>query len=40
VWWAWWAHRRGPVGHLFAALIGVIGLCAVSPGCTWHGGPG
>ncbi|WVQ64713.1 uncharacterized protein L199_002880 [Kwoniella botswanensis] len=26
VWWAWWGHRRSPIGWGFANIVGVLGI--------------
>lgn len=30
VWWAWWGHRRGPVGEVYVLILGLTALCGVS----------
>lgn len=29
VWWAWWGHRRSPVGWIFGLLVGGLSLATV-----------
>lgn len=30
VWWAWWGFRRGPIGHAYAMVVGVLSVASVS----------
>lgn len=29
VWWAWWGHRRAPLGHLYAVLTSILSVTTV-----------
>ncbi|WWC97157.1 hypothetical protein V866_004036 [Kwoniella sp. B9012] len=30
VWWAWWGHRRSPIGWGFANIVGVLGIATTA----------
>ncbi|RXK39138.1 hypothetical protein M231_03643 [Tremella mesenterica] len=29
VWWAWFGHRRSPIGHVYSTLVGILSLASL-----------